>query len=326
MRILGIETSCDETSWCLVDIDNNRLDIIKSFSYTQTVHAEYGGIVPELSARQQLEALAGSVEEIRAYLPEADVIAVTEGPGLKGSLLVGAVFAGTLSSLSSIPCVPVDHVDAHLLSPMINSDLTFPFLSAVLSGGHSAICLVNNPKDITVLARTVDDAIGEAFDKCGALFGFNYPSGPKLAQVADSYSGELIKFPIAMPDSKNFSFSGFKTAVKRELEKNFPLNETVMAKLCASIQNGLIQNAIEKIRLVTHEFKEVPIGISGGVASNSLLRRVLPENFPDRKIYIPDRRFCVDNAEMIAFAAYQSLVHGVAEIRLPQIYSRWGRI
>lgn len=326
MRIFAVETSCDETAWCLAELSYNRLNVIHSFSFTQTVHSEYGGIVPELSARQQLEALSSSIDIIQPVVREADIIAVTEGPGLKGSLLIGSVFTATLSLVSSKPCVPVDHVDAHLLSPMINSDLNFPFISAVFSGGHTAICLVESPDRITVLSRTLDDAIGEAFDKCGALLGFDYPSGPKLAAFADRHHGDLIKLPIAIPDDKNFSFSGFKTAVKREIQKLQPLNDEVKAALCASIQNGLVENAIAKLSLVASELPKLPIGVSGGVASNLLLRRRLFETFTDRKVYIPESRLCVDNAEMIAFAAYKKIISGTAQVRLPQIYSRWSRI
>ncbi|MCS6961594.1 MAG: tRNA (adenosine(37)-N6)-threonylcarbamoyltransferase complex transferase subunit TsaD [Deltaproteobacteria bacterium] len=325
MFIFAIETSCDETSWCLAKCENQSFSTISLFNYSQEIHKEYGGVVPELSARQHIEVIKKNRAKIATLFEKADAVAVTEGPGLKGSLLIGANFASGLSIFSNKPCFPVDHVDAHLFSPMLNSRLKFPYLGVVLSGGHTVVCLVNDVSDIKILARTVDDSIGEAFDKCGTLLGLPYPAGSLLAEIADSYSGDLVQFPVGLKHQVNFSFSGFKTAVKRQLAQFKTIDEELQKKLSASIQHALIDAVIEKLELITKQYPSLPIGFSGGVSTNSLLRKKATERFGETMVFFPEKGLCTDNAEIIAFAAWLGICRGAAEPRLPKIYSRWKR-
>ncbi|MCS6894099.1 MAG: tRNA (adenosine(37)-N6)-threonylcarbamoyltransferase complex transferase subunit TsaD [Deltaproteobacteria bacterium] len=323
MIFFGLETSCDETSWCLAEFNKTGHQCLHLTTCTQQVHEKYGGVVPEVSSRQHIEKFQSHFDEISDLVSKCDVIAVTEGPGLKGALLVGVNFASALSISQNKPCIPVDHIEAHLLSPMINSELNPPFISVVLSGGHTAIFFVEENLNLRLLSKTLDDAIGEAFDKIGLLLGCGYPYGRNLAVMADSFDGEILDLPIPLKGDVNFSFSGFKTAVKRLVSELQFLSDFHKHQIAASVQNALIETVLEKLRLIFKTFGEFPVGFSGGVSSNNFLRKKLTSEFPHSKIFFPPESLCLDNAFITCFAAFKKLKRGKVEIRLPKVYSRW---
>ncbi len=322
LSIFALESSCDETSWCLAEFDNLELKNNYLVSHTQKIHEEYGGVVPELSSRAHLEALQKNREEILSLINDADVLSVTEGPGLKGSLIIGSTFVSAVGIMKRKPVVPINHIEAHLFSPMINSSLRPPFISTVLSGGHTLVSLIDENYDLKILARTKDDAIGEAFDKLGCLLGMPYPFGPNLSKFAQDYSGTIIPLPIGLKDSIDFSYSGFKTAVRNYIKENDIRSLEEKKKLAASIQYSLVESVILKIKMIREKFGQYPLGFSGGVSSNYLLRQRLQEEFGN-DVFIPAEHLCVDNALIIAFLCNLKMLLGKVRIELPKIFSRW---
>ena len=319
MLILGIESSCDETAAAvLVNGEKLLADVINT---QVAVHARYGGVVPELASRMHLEAIYPVVEEAlrRAdvSLDDIDGIAVTQGPGLVGSLLVGLSFAKAVSFVRKIPYVGVDHMNGHLLSVFLDQRRPdFPYIAVVASGGHSSIFRVNSPHEYILLGRTRDDAAGEAFDKVGKLLGLDYPGGPVISKLAKDGNGSAIPFPRAWldPDSLDFSFSGLKTAVvnfvhRHEQKKQ---GELPVADICASFQEAVVDVLVEKgIRAAKQEGVD-RIVLAGGVASNQRLRdeMIRRGNDHDIEVFMPPAQFCTDNGAMIALAGYHRFMAG----------------
>ncbi len=319
MLILGIESSCDETAAAvLADGEELLADVINTQVAT---HAKYGGVVPELASRMHLEAIYPVVEEALSQagvtLADIDGIAVTQGPGLIGSLLVGLSFAKAVSFVRKIPYVGVDHMNGHLLSVFLGQHRpAFPYIAVVASGGHSSIFRVNSAKEYLLLGRTRDDAAGEAFDKVAKLLGLAYPGGPVIGKLAEEGRGDAISFPRAWltPDSLDFSFSGLKTAVVNFVHKHRQKGERVLpqADICASFQEAVVDVLVEKgIRAAKRENID-RIVLAGGVAANGRLRAEMARRGKEQNIevYMPAPRFCTDNGAMIALAGYHRFLAG----------------
>jgi N6-L-threonylcarbamoyladenine synthase len=312
MIILGLESSCDETSIALLD----NSDIIANNIYTQEVHAKYGGVVPEIASRahiQKIDRLCLSILEETQYSPDdLDLLAVTDSPGLAGALLVGISFALGLHSSYKTPVIGVNHIEGHIASVMLeNQDLTFPFLALVVSGGHTAIYRAEDFGDYTCLGQTIDDAAGEAFDKIGKLLGFPYPAGRDIEEQAALHtSGKTIPFPVARLSTPgiDFSFSGLKTAVKYFLEEHDEeYIEIHKPLICYSFQKAVIDSLTKNITKAVTLSGINRIALVGGVACNSSLRSALTETF-NENVFFPSPLLCTDNAAMIAKAGYENYI------------------
>ncbi len=310
MLILGIESSCDETAAAVLRDGNTLLsNVINS---QVAVHSPYGGVVPELASRKHLENIYPVVEaalrQAGVTLDDLDGLAVTQGPGLVGSLLIGLSFAKAISAVKGIPYVGVDHIVGHLLSPFLEkAQPEFPYIALVASGGHSSIFLVRDHTDIQPLGRTRDDAAGEAFDKVGKILGLEYPGGPVISRLAEQGNPAAIPFPRAWlgPDSLDFSFSGLKTSVANYVhqrqQKNEPFN---IPDVCASFQEAVVEVLCTKVLKAAQMHQISTIALAGGVAANSRLRAALQNLGAEHKIkiFMPSLELCTDNAAMIALA------------------------
>ncbi len=309
MNVLGIETSCDETSVAVISNNELKANLISS----QDFHSKYGGVVPELSSRAHLQIiiplLRDALEKSNLTLKDIDIICATAGPGLIGALLVGLTFAKGLAYSLNKPFIPVNHIEGHIFSGFLMKDKPeYPYLALVVSGGHTLLLLVKSFSEIIQLGTTVDDAAGEAFDKVAKMLGMGYPGGPKIQKVALSGDGNKIDFPVAELTHKyNFSFSGLKTAVLRYIQKNYGENKNVPEKdlpdIAASFQNAVIRALLRNTERALNEFDVKSISLAGGVAANEELRKRMigqAEKYR-KKIVIPGMEYCGDNAAMIAF-------------------------
>lgn len=299
MYVLGIETTCDETSASVVE---NGTRICSLVTYSQDlIFAEYGGVVPELASRNHIEAIDWVVEkalkDANLTISDIDRIAVANGPGLVGSLLVGIHFAQGLSLASSIPVVEVNHIEAHLYASIMNCERLFPALGLVLSGGHTSLILIHDIGKYQLIGQTIDDAIGEAFDKVAKMLGLAYPGGPNVEKMA--LTGNPKAFPFGPAKVKTnpfaFSFSGLKTAVLYTLKDVEP---TAFPDLCASFQQAAIDTVYEKIVLALKSHSVHAIYFGGGVTRNKSLRAKI--NTLSIPCFWPTDELCLDNAAMIA--------------------------
>jgi N6-L-threonylcarbamoyladenine synthase len=335
IRILAIETSCDETAVALlVRKKGSRAALIADEVYSQTdIHRDYGGVVPELAAREHMKILPLMVAEVfqktKLTVNDLDAIAVTRGPGLKGCLLMGLCFAKGLALSQGIPLIGVNHIEGHVFAPCIShSELKTPFLSLIVSGGHTEIVRVEEFGRYTILDRTIDDAAGEAFDKSANLLGIDYPGGPKLAELADQYCGPAeprFKLPVVMKHSRGFSFSGLKTAIailiankKNELKK-----EDFRIEMAYAIQKAIVDALVFKIKQALKvEARSLPVTLTGGVSANEYLRKEV-SGIADTEVIFPDKKHCIDNAAMIAWVG--SLRWEQGEVLDPgaSVLSRW---
>jgi len=318
MIILGIDTSCDDTSAAVV---SRGEQILSSIVSSQTdIHNKYGGIVPELASRRHVEMIWPVVDEA---LSAADIsfdavnaIAVCCGPGLIGSLLVGCGFAKAVGYARNIPLVGVNHLEGHIFSAFLEKDKPeFPFLSLIASGGHTSLFIVKGFGQYKELGRTRDDAAGEAYDKVSKLLGLGYPGGPLIDKLALDGDARAFDFPRAwLPESFDFSFSGLKTAVKLVVGKDAgSLKDPVfIADLAASFQASVVDVLVKKVELAMIKTGIRTMVLSGGVASNSGLRKKITEmaNETDAKVFLPSPALCTDNAAMIASAGYYHYIAG----------------
>ena len=311
--ILAIESSCDDTAAAVLKNDLVLSNIIAN----QTIHEAYGGVVPELASRAHQQNIVPVVDQAlkKAGINKKDLnaVAYTRGPGLLGSLLVGTSFAKSFSMALDIPLIEVNHLQGHLLSHFIQDQQpnpSFPFLGITVSGGHTQIVKVNDHFNLEVLGTTLDDAIGEAFDKCGKVMGLGYPAGPQIDRLAKEGNPEAFDFPIPKAPNLNVSYSGFKTAVINFLHKNHQKNphfiEENLADLCASIQYTLIEIIYKKIKLAVNKTKITEIAIGGGVAANSGLRNKLQAAAKKHNwtVHLPPFAYTTDNAAMIGIVGY----------------------
>lgn len=309
-RILAIESSCDETSAAIIQDGKVLNNVIAS----QTEHRKYGGVVPELASRAHQRKIIDVVEEALAHTGTAkeqlSAIAFTRGPGLMGSLLVGASFAKGMAWALGIPLIEVNHLEAHALAHFIEEPKPdFPFLCLTVSGGHTQIVLVRSALDMTVLGETTDDAAGEAFDKAAKLMGLPYPGGPLIDRYAAQGNPQAFQFPGSDVPGLQFSFSGIKTAFRYFLQEQTKINPAFIAQrrddLCASLQYRLVEMLLHKLERAAKETGLTQVAVAGGVAANSGLRRALAQraNQLGWQVFIPQTQYCTDNAAMVAMAA-----------------------
>jgi N6-L-threonylcarbamoyladenine synthase len=309
MNVLGIESSCDETSVAIISNEILSANLISS----QDFHSKYGGVVPELSSRAHLQIIIPLVRDalIKSglQLNDIDLICSTAGPGLIGALLVGLTFAKGLSFSLKKPFIAVNHIEGHLFSGFLMEEKPdFPFLGIVVSGGHTLLLLVESFTKIKKLGSTVDDAAGEAFDKVAKMLGLGYPGGPNIQKTASGGDPDKIKFPVAdLKDPYNFSFSGLKTAVLRHIQNNYGENKNIpeqeLKDITASFQNAVVKALSRNTVRALNNFEVNSISLAGGVAANKAIRDEMIKiagKF-EKKIVIPRIEFCGDNAAMIAF-------------------------
>ncbi|MCM0041612.1 MAG: tRNA (adenosine(37)-N6)-threonylcarbamoyltransferase complex transferase subunit TsaD [Algoriphagus sp.] len=311
ISILAIESSCDETSASI--IVNGK--VLNNIVATQSVHEKYGGVVPELASRAHQENLIPVVHEALSGAgiskKELSAIAVTRGPGLMGSLLVGVSFAKSFAKTLNLPLIDVNHMQAHVLAHFIEEPRpNFPFICLTVSGGHTQLVLVRDHLDMEVIGETQDDAVGEAFDKTAKLLGLPYPGGPLLDRYAKQGNPKAFSFPITRMPGLNYSFSGIKTAVlyflRDRLEENPNFITENLPDLCASIQHTLVEMLLIKLKEAMKQVGVTEVAIAGGVSVNSGLRNALAALAQRKgwKLYVPEFEYCTDNAAMIAMAAH----------------------
>jgi N6-L-threonylcarbamoyladenine synthase len=321
MKTLGIETSCDETSVAILDNDA----IVASEVFTQDIHARFGGVVPELASRAhilKIDALAASVfDKTGMSCKDMDLIAVTDSPGLAGALLVGISFGLGLHSQTGVPVTGVNHLEGHIYSLFCGrSDLSCPFLALLVSGGHTAIYRVDDFGNYACLGQTVDDAAGEAFDKVGKLLGFSYPAGRAMEMEAAAATDDSgIRFPVARTSGSglDFSFSGLKTAVKYFCaEKGNDWVAENRPRICRAFQKTIIDSLTKNLAAASSMTGISTVGVAGGVACNTALRKAITDRFGDRAFF-PAPALCTDNGAMIARAGYERMKHNC--LRFPRM-------
>ena len=342
LTVLGIETSCDETAAAVVAVDDaGRAEILSNVVLSQIAeHEAFGGVVPEIAARAHVEALDGIVDAALAEagmgLGDVDAIAATAGPGLIGGLIVGLMTAKALSAASGKPLIPVNHLEGHALTGRLTDGLTFPYLLLLVSGGHTQIALVRGVGDYERWGTTIDDALGEAFDKTAKLIGLPYPGGPNVEKAALAGDPRRFAFPRplkgeARPD---FSFSGLKTAVRQAASAIAPLSDKDVADICASFQAAIAETLQDRVGRSLDRFRERYPGlaapalvVAGGVAANKVVRAALERLCAAKGFHFvaPPLALCSDNAAMIAWAGIERLRVGLeagdAMILAPR--SRW---
>jgi N6-L-threonylcarbamoyladenine synthase len=317
MLVLGIESSCDETAAAVL-ADGRRL-LSSVIASQDAIHAPYGGVVPELASRRHLEVVVPVVEraltEAGVRLPDLDGVAVTQGPGLVGSLLVGCAVAKSLAYVHRLPLVGVNHLEGHIYATFLTEDPPeHPFLALVVSGGHTALYRARAPLEYALVGQTRDDAAGEAFDKVAKLLGLGFPGGPVIERVAAGGDPKAITFPLAqMSDgAPDFSFSGLKTSVSLYVKRHAPLAGAEIADVAASFQAAVVKMLVRKTVKAALHHGVKRIVLTGGVAANSRLRESLEAAAIEHglRLHIPPRHFCTDNAAMITVAGTARLAVG----------------
>lgn len=319
-RVLGIETSCDETAAAVVE--SGRVILSSLVASQVDLHAQFGGIFPEVASRQHVRTIhpivTGALQEAHLDLREVEAIAVTRGPGLPGSLVVGMNTAKGLALGSGLPLIGVNHLEAHIYSAWLQGDEMepapvpeFPLLALIVSGGHTELVLMTDHLQYQRLGATLDDAAGEAFDKVGRLLGLPYPGGPAIQRVSETGDPQAFDFPRAwLEETWNFSFSGLKTAVLREVRRlEGRVQALPVSHLAASFQAAVVEVLVGKTLRAAQTFKAKQILVAGGVSANRALRKAFQEQSPV-KVHIPPVWLCTDNAAMIAAAGYFRYLHG----------------
>lgn len=309
--ILGIESSCDETAAAICKDG----EIISNNIATQSIHEKFGGVVPELASRAHqkniIPILNECLSENDISISDINAIAYTQGPGLLGALLVGSSFAKGLAAALDVPVIPVNHMQAHVLAHFIdNPKPTFPFLCLTISGGHTQIVKVSSYHEMQVIGTTIDDAVGEAFDKCAKLMDLGYPGGPKVDQLAKIGDPDKFTFPLSNIPELDYSFSGIKTAflyfIRDQSRNNADFLKENLNDLAASLQKTLIDMLFIKLKKAAKLTKINQIAIAGGVSANSGIRSRLSNEAEKMnwKVFIPKFEYCTDNAAMIAMTGY----------------------
>lgn len=313
-RILGIETSCDETAAAVVE---NGTTILSNIIASQTdLHAQYGGVFPEVASRKHIEVIYAVIQQALAEahlgFDDLDAVAVTRGPGLVGSLLVGVNAAKGIALARNKPLIGVNHIEGHIYSLWLTEiapQITFPVLTLVVSGGHTELYLMTDHGKYEHLGGTLDDAAGEAFDKVGRLLGLPFPGGPAIDKAAQEGNPQAFPFPRAvLGDGYNFSFSGLKTAVLREVQKFAP-DRLPVADLAASFQAAVVDVLVTKTNAAAVTHNATAVHLAGGVSANRGLRQAMQERLAV-PVYYPSPILCTDNAAMIAAAGHQQFLRG----------------
>jgi N6-L-threonylcarbamoyladenine synthase len=330
IRVLGIETSCDETAASVVALDAaGAPEILSNVVLSQIAdHAAFGGVVPEIAARAHVEALDGIVEaalaDAQAELSDIDAIAATAGPGLVGGLIVGLMTAKAIAAAAHKPLMAINHLEGHALTARLTDSIAFPYLLLLVSGGHTQIVAVKGVGDYQRWATTIDDALGEAFDKTAKMLGLPYPGGPNVEEAAMGGDASRFSFPRPMKGSTqpDFSFSGLKTAVRQAATAIAPLSNQDVADICASFQAAVADALADRVARALARFKsEFPdradpaLVVAGGVAANRTLKATLQRQCREAgfAFVAPPLKLCTDNAAMIAWAGIERLRAGLAE-------------
>lgn len=334
VTILGIESSCDETAAAVLINGQIMSNVIAG----QSVHEQYGGVVPELASRAHqaniVPVVTVALSRAGISLADLDAVAFTQGPGLLGALMVGTAYAKALAISLDIPLITVHHMQAHILAHLIEDPKpAFPFLCLTVSGGHTQIVRVNSAMDMAILGQTIDDAAGEAFDKCAKMLGLPYPGGPLIDKYAALGNAQAFDFGEPKIQGLDFSFSGFKTSVlyflQEQTKKNPDFVKNNLNDLCASVQRGIVEILLRKVKRAAKETGISRIAISGGVSANTALRKNLTDMGVALgwEVFIPKFEYCTDNAAMIAITGYQKFLAGafarydvVPMARIPGIY------
>ncbi len=327
MIVLGLETSCDETAAGLVQrASNGKGKILATYVRSQIEeHKPFGGVVPEIAARAHVAVLdrliAQTLEHAKLTLDDIDAVAATAGPGLLGGLLVGAMTGKTLALVTGKPYLAINHLEAHALTPRLTHNVQFPYLMLLVSGGHTQILSIEDVGIYRRLATTIDDALGEAFDKVAKLLGLGFPGGPEVERLA--LRGDAARFSLPRPmkgrTEPHFSFSGLKTAVRQLAETLQPLQEQDIADLCAAFQAAAAESVSDRLRLALDDFcarhadTSPVVAIAGGVAANRALAHALQKTVQDKNgtLIVPPPELCTDNGVMIAWAGAERLVRGL---------------
>ncbi len=319
-RILAIETSCDETAAAVVSDRRVLSNVIAS----QHIHRRWGGVVPELASRAHLERISAvtsaALTEAHLHPSELDAVACTVQPGLAGSLLVGSSFAKGIAVRWQLPCVPVHHLEGHLLSGfLVEPALPLPAIVLVVSGGHTLLCLLETSSRYRIIGSTRDDAAGEAFDKIATLLGLSYPGGPALERLAAEGRPTIpLPCPLLHDQSFEFSFSGLKTAVRRLMAESPRDDDQFRADLAASVQQAIVEVLVAKTIRAAEQFDARSIVVAGGVAANQTLRTQMQSAVARLRlpVIVPDRQFVLDNAAMIGFVAHLKIeLYGLPSFR-----------
>lgn len=320
--ILAIESSCDETAAAIMRGDQ----VLSNIVYTQKVHEQYGGVVPELASRAHMQQILPVVDTAlkNAGVAKCDIDAVSfsQSPGLIGALLVGAGFAKSFAQALDKPIIAVQHVKAHVLAHFIDDPKPeFPFLCLTVSGGHTQLVICHSHLEHEIIGTTIDDAAGEAFDKVSKMIGLPYPGGPILDKLAQEGNPHAFEFPIPSMQGYNFSFSGIKTAVLYAMQKKVKEQPDFIQEnindICASVQYTIVQTLLKKVIKAAKDYKIKHVGIAGGVSANSGLRKAIQEMGDKHgwQVYIPKFEYCTDNAAMIGIASYyQYLAQDFADL------------
>jgi len=334
MIVLGIETSCDETAAAVV---SSEREILSESIYSQIkTHEKYLGVVPELAARSHIDhcsaVVKDAINKANLSISQVDAIAATAGPGLLGGLLVGLTTAKAISLASKKPFIAINHLDGHALTPRLSHSLEFPYLLLLISGGHSMFLAVEGPGKYKLLGQSIDDALGEAFDKTGRLLGLGYPGGPAIEKIA--VNGDPFRFKLPHPlkgrDNCDFSFSGLKTAVRQTAEKLSPLTLKDREDIAASFQYTICKIIEERLKNAIREYIEYypndrRLAASGGVASNNMIRKTLL-NLAEKNsfdLFIPEPKLCTDNGAMIAWAGVEHSLLGHKSDYSFDVRARW---
>jgi N6-L-threonylcarbamoyladenine synthase len=328
MLILGIESSCDDTAAAV--LNDNRI-LTNIVSCQDSLHAPFGGVVPELASRRHLQSIgpvvAQALSEASLELSDIDLICVTQGPGLIGSLLVGFSYAKALAHVAGIPLVGVDHMAGHILSVFLGEDHpSFPYIALIASGGTSSIYLAESYQLFRLLGRTRDDAAGEAFDKVAKILGLGYPGGPQVAAAAAAGNPKHVRFPRAWLEdgSLDFSFSGLKTAVLTHLKQQEQCHEPAIANICASFQEAAVEVLVEKTLLAARREAVQTVVLGGGVSANRRLRDSFARRCQEEgmSFIAPPPHCCTDNGAMIALAGFHTYSQFGADKGDIDVYSR----
>jgi len=327
MKTLGIETSCDETAIAIYDSKDGIIG--ESIHSQMEMHAEYGGVVPELASRDHCLKIVDVLEDAlgNISLDSIDQIAYTSGPGLLGALLIGESFAQGLSTALNIPLIPINHLEGHLMSPMMEfPQISMPFICLLVSGGHSMIVDVKDKGQYEIIGQSQDDAVGEAFDKVAKLLDLPYPGGPHIERLALEGKSDAFDFPRPMinSDNLNMSLSGLKTSVLYTVQKISNLTKEVKADIAASFQQAISDVLVAKIKKSIEITGRKEVIVAGGVAANKFLRGEFKklEESHNITVYYPDMKYCGDNAAMIAFVG-SMMKPSVENDRSSSARARW---
>lgn len=335
MRVLGIETSCDETGIALFDTDKG---LLADALYSQiALHADFGGVVPELASRDHIRRILPLIDQVLTQANmsrhEIDAIAYTAGPGLIGALMVGASTAHGLATALNVPVQGVHHMEGHLLAPMLeDAPPAFPFVALLVSGGHSQLVDVQGLGQYRLMGETVDDAAGEAFDKVAKMLSLPYPGGPSVSALAERGDPTRFRFPRPMTDRPglDFSFSGLKThtlTALRQLDRDHQLDEQARADVARAFEEAVVDTLAIKCKRALQATKHTRLVMAGGVSANARLRTVLEtvlrKHIPTAEVFYPRGRFCTDNGAMIAYAGAMRLQAGAPPCSEMQLKARW---